>query len=1248
MASFFQKSLHDLIRGIRAHASDEDRYIRSCLDEIRQEVKKTDLDVKAVAVAKLFYLHMLGFDMGWAAFHVIEVMSSSVFTHKRIGYIAAAISFRQDTNVLMLCTNLIKKDLNSNKYLETALALNGLCTIVTPDLGRDLSPDLIAMMNHSRPYIRKRVILCLYKVFLKYPEALRVAYSSLKMRLEDSDPSVVSAAVNVVCELARKNPKSYLPLAPQLFTILTTSTNNWLLIKIVKLFGALCPLEPRLIKKLIPPITNLIQTTSAMSLAYECILTAILGGMITPESSEAASIVDGANATLGKPSGTAGDAIETVLTKACVRKLKSFITENDQNLKYLGLFALCKLLPLRPHAVGEHRAIILECLEDKDTSIRMRALELVSAMITKKSVMVIVTHLLKQIDPSTSAAAAVERDEHHQPTNSSLTIASDSGYAEQVIHRILDVCSKDTYAIVIDYEWYISVLIACVRIRGVGKIGERVAEQLMDLCVRVPDLRAFAVDVLMELILDDSFLASTAWEKNNTDVLYAAAWIVGEYSSHVSNPKELISHLIHTKITALPSTAQSTYVQAALKIYAAWISGTTKKPNADDLLVLEDPEAERKTAHVGKDEFEEVTDLLIEGMSSLCGSIDLEVQERASSSLQILGLIKDLTADEPANETADWAVPINALDLCALFAGELNPVGAQSQALLPVPEGLDLDAWIHDPEPDLVSGGSILEDQVDEPFGYGQDEEEEEESFVSTKKKETAVSKSREERVGLANAEKRKNDPYYLGGVKDGEEEVVAKPKKKVVKVVKKPVPTAPQAPPKRDLFSLASKPRTQYTINRNDELPAGVVSAKTARKGKEEVDADTLAVRSIDLTAPVVTTAGTNRLGWEVGRATLLTEAAPQLDNNVDVVRKFKKVVKVKKGSITSPAAAPGTPDAEKKKKIVFVKKAPAAGSSPNPASVEDTPLTPNKESSIISETSNLELLPDINTEALRNIATSNYESQEPQEIAAMPTFRTCVENDNIVFGFDWYSRGLVSPHTVSLSVCLVIFNKSEQDEMKGLNFTIAPHPLAVVSSLDGGNVLTLQNADGIIPAQGFGKILMNIVIHRGENEPLAPHFIEGACTVEIDEPKLYPFTIQLPSTINLIPDLRIAPATFAETLANQTSFPHSSAFQFPVASAEDFSEVVKTLASRLRLSVVEEVPLAATVYGKSVCGDGIHVAGVIKARLKAKAGNSMLKAAASASVSGGGIISVELKSGDAGLIDVLIEEVNEFSSTL
>uniref|UniRef100_A0A8D2JPV8 Clathrin/coatomer adaptor adaptin-like N-terminal domain-containing protein n=1 Tax=Sciurus vulgaris TaxID=55149 RepID=A0A8D2JPV8_SCIVU len=50
---------------------------------------------------------MLGYDISWAAFNIIEVMSASKFTFKRIGYLAASQCFHEGTDVIMLTTNQI-------------------------------------------------------------------------------------------------------------------------------------------------------------------------------------------------------------------------------------------------------------------------------------------------------------------------------------------------------------------------------------------------------------------------------------------------------------------------------------------------------------------------------------------------------------------------------------------------------------------------------------------------------------------------------------------------------------------------------------------------------------------------------------------------------------------------------------------------------------------------------------------------------------------------------------------------------------------------------------------------------------------------------------------------------------------------------------------------------------------------------------------------------------------------------------
>lgn len=44
------------------------------------------------------------------------------------------------------------------------------------------------MLTHSRTHIRKRAIIALYKVLVKYPEVTPQAMPRLRERLEDADP----------------------------------------------------------------------------------------------------------------------------------------------------------------------------------------------------------------------------------------------------------------------------------------------------------------------------------------------------------------------------------------------------------------------------------------------------------------------------------------------------------------------------------------------------------------------------------------------------------------------------------------------------------------------------------------------------------------------------------------------------------------------------------------------------------------------------------------------------------------------------------------------------------------------------------------------------------------------------------------------------------------------------------------------------------------------------------------------------
>ena len=82
------------------------------------------------------------------------------------------------------------------------------------------------------------------------------------------------------------------------------SSNNWVLIKVVKLLGSLVPLEPRLAKKLTEPLCDIISTTPAKSLLYEAVNTLL-----------------------------SGELRSKTVVKLCLEKLRNFIEDADQNCK---------------------------------------------------------------------------------------------------------------------------------------------------------------------------------------------------------------------------------------------------------------------------------------------------------------------------------------------------------------------------------------------------------------------------------------------------------------------------------------------------------------------------------------------------------------------------------------------------------------------------------------------------------------------------------------------------------------------------------------------------------------------------------------------------------------------------------------------------------------------------------------------------------------------------------------------------
>jgi AP-3 complex subunit delta-1 len=434
-----------------------------------------------------------------------------------------------------------------------------------------------------------------------------------------------------------------------------------------------------------------------MSLLYECIHGIVQGGIL--ESVE----------------GTAdGDE----LARLCVGKLRSMLViEGDPNLKYVALLAFQKIVTSHSHLVSLHQDVILQCIDDPDISIRMRALDLAVGMVNADNLQLIVDRLVSQLLHAPFASASDEAnndrafhngiepraDSDDEDPGESLRRGEDKSdqpvalpedYRINAIRSILTICSRDTYSNVSDFEWYIEVLVKLVKAcpsvsqssfsRGsdhASDISLAIGEELQNVAVRVKSLRPEATLAAQSLLLVDTrpiYFPPTG--NGGLGVLGPCAWIAGEYAEYLNNSDGVLSSLIHESSVDLPANTLAVFVHAALKVFATVCSlseSAWDPQNRTNLSLL--------------------MARFIHFLESLASHPALEVQERAVEYLELSRLASEATSSGADDSSGPPLLLTQAIP--NLFVGmDLNPVAPGALLKVPMPEGLDLDAPIN---PDL-------------------------------------------------------------------------------------------------------------------------------------------------------------------------------------------------------------------------------------------------------------------------------------------------------------------------------------------------------------------------------------------------------------------------------------------------------------------------------------------------------------------------------------------------------------------
>jgi AP-1 complex subunit gamma-1 len=481
--------LRDLIKAVRnaKTAADERSVIAKECAAIRAAFREEDLDTRHRNVAKLLYIHMLGYPTHFGQMECLKLIASPSYNDKRIGYLGLMLLLDERQEVLMLATHSLKSDLNHANQYVVGLALCAVANISSPEIARDASSDVQKLLGSSNPYLRKKAALAAVRIVRKVPEALENFVPRVKSLLTERNHGVLLTAVTLIISLCEVS-------APEHDGV-------------IDLFRKLVPSLVRILKNLVmsgyAPEHDVQGITDPFLQVKVLQLLRILGHG-NAEASDAMNEILAQVATNTESLRNVGNAIlyecvqtimsieaEAGLRVLAINILGRFLLNRDNNIRYVALNTLAKVVGRDSAAVQRHRATIVDCLKDSDVSIRRRALELIYVLVNADNVRPLVREM----------------------TNF-LTVA-DHELRPDLTAKICAVAERFAPTA----KWRVDTVLRVMALPG-HHISERIQASLIGLIAATPELHAYAVGKLYLALANDP---------KQQALVQVAVWCVGEF-----------------------------------------------------------------------------------------------------------------------------------------------------------------------------------------------------------------------------------------------------------------------------------------------------------------------------------------------------------------------------------------------------------------------------------------------------------------------------------------------------------------------------------------------------------------------------------------------------------------------------------------------------------------------------------------------------------------------------------------------
>ncbi|XVE92470.1 hypothetical protein REPUB_Repub01dG0099900 [Reevesia pubescens] len=647
--------LRDMIRAIRASktAAEERAVVRKECAAIRASINENDQDYRHRNLAKLMFIHMLGYPTHFGQMECLKLIASAGFPEKRIGYLGLMLLLDERQEVLMLVTNSLKQDLNHTNQFIVGLALCALGNICSAEMARDLAPEVERLLQFRDPNIRKKAALCAIRIIKKVPDLAENFINPAASLLKEKHHGVLITGVQLCTDLCKVSSEALEYFRKKCTEGLVKTLRDMTNSPYSPEYDIAGITDPFLHIRLLKLLRILGQGDADAS---DC-----MNDLLAQVATKTESNKNAGNAILY-------ECVETIMSiedngglrVLAINILGRFLSNRDNNIRYVALNMLMKAITVDAQAVQRHRATILECVKDSDASIRKRALELVYLLVNENNVKPLTKELIEYLE------------------------VSDQEFKGDLTAKICSLVEKFSP----EKIWYIDQMLKVLSEAG-NFVKDEVWHAVIVVISNASDLHGYTVRALYR-----AFQTSTEQET----LVRVAVWCIGEYGDMLVNNVGMLD--IEDPITVTESDAVDA-IEVAIKHHTSDLS--TKAMALVALLKLSSrfPSCS-----------ERIKGIIVQNK----GSLVLELQQRSIEFNCILqkhqnirsALVERMPVLDEATFSGRRAGSLPASVSTSTGAPHNLPNGIAKPAAAPIADLLDLSS--DDAPAPSSSGGDFLQD----------------------------------------------------------------------------------------------------------------------------------------------------------------------------------------------------------------------------------------------------------------------------------------------------------------------------------------------------------------------------------------------------------------------------------------------------------------------------------------------------------------------------------------------------------